>query len=51
MTEKNTTRLDIDGFVRGSGSNSCGPLPLKKYVIKMNRPLSFSFTVRPLKND
>ncbi|MDR2046700.1 MAG: DUF4981 domain-containing protein [Clostridiales bacterium] len=48
LVEKNTVDLRIDGFVRGTGSNSCGPLPLKKYTIDMNGPLVFSFSIEPL---
>ncbi|MDR2091395.1 MAG: hypothetical protein LBP62_07110 [Clostridiales bacterium] len=48
LIEKNTVNLRIDGFVRGTGSNSCGPLPLKKYTIDMNRPLIFSFSIEPI---
>ncbi|MDR3263001.1 MAG: DUF4981 domain-containing protein [Clostridiales bacterium] len=43
LKETNTVNLSLDGFVRGSGSNSCGPLTLKKYTINMNKTLKFSF--------
>ncbi|MDR1906308.1 MAG: DUF4981 domain-containing protein [Clostridiales bacterium] len=46
---KSTVDLRIDGFVRGAGSNSCGPWPLKKYTINTNKPLAFSFVIEPLK--
>ncbi|MDR1939275.1 MAG: DUF4981 domain-containing protein, partial [Clostridiales bacterium] len=48
LQPKNTTNLTVDGFVRGSGSNSCGPMTLKKYTLNMNKPLVYSFTVEPL---
>jgi beta-galactosidase/beta-glucuronidase len=49
LIEKDTVNLRIDGFVRGTGSNSCGPLTLKKYTINMNGPLVFSFSIEPIR--
>jgi len=37
--------LSIDGFVRGSGTSSCGPDALEKYRIDISRGLKFSFVV------
>lgn len=36
----------IDGFVRGTGSNSCGPGPSKEHTIDFSysKPLEYSFT-------
>ena len=36
----------IDGFVRGTGSNSCGPGPSKEHTIAFgfSKPLEYSFT-------
>ncbi|MDR3293524.1 MAG: hypothetical protein LBT20_05425, partial [Clostridiales bacterium] len=45
LAEKTTTNIRIDGFVRGTGSNSCGPWTLKKYTINMNRSLVFGFVI------
>ncbi len=41
--------LNIDGFMRGTGSNSCGPDVLPKYDLKIRDSLSFSFGLRPLR--
>lgn len=42
-----TTFVSVDGFVRGTGSNSCGPGPAPEHTIKFNynNPLEFSFIV------
>ena len=40
--------LNIDGFVRGTGTNSCGPGPLKEYRVDFKDELSFSFYIVPL---
>ncbi|MDR3293627.1 MAG: hypothetical protein LBT20_05945 [Clostridiales bacterium] len=45
LSEKTTTNIRIDGFVRGTGSNSCGPWTLKKYTVNMNRALVFGFVI------
>lgn len=39
--------LNIDGFMRGTGTNSCGPNPLKQYRIDFKDELSFSFYIIP----
>lgn len=41
--------LNLDGFMRGTGSNSCGPDVLPKYDLKIRDSLSFSFYLRPLR--
>ena len=41
----NSTVVSLDGFVRGAGSNSCGPETLKQYTIDENKRLTFSFTM------
>ena len=51
LKEWDTVNVQIDGFVRGTGSNSCGPLPEKKYVVNLKRPLSFKFTLKPFKKS
>ena len=40
--------LNLDGFMRGTGSNSCGPDVLPQYDLKIRDTLSFSFYLRPL---
>ncbi len=37
--------LSVDGFVRGSGSCSCGPDALKQYQLDLSKGLEFSFMV------
>lgn len=46
--EKNTF-LNIDGFVRGTGTASCGPAVLSKYDLRMKDELEFEFCIAPLK--
>ncbi|MGN0532781.1 MAG: glycoside hydrolase family 2 TIM barrel-domain containing protein [Eubacterium sp.] len=45
-----TTFAAVDGFVRGTGSGSCGPIPSKEHQIGFGyfKPLSYSFEVQPL---
>lgn len=40
--------LNIDGFMRGTGTNSCGPDTLKEYRIDFKKELSFGFYIVPL---
>ena len=42
------TYVNIDGFLGGIGSNSCGPLPEKKYRIPSGMPLRYSFIISPV---
>ncbi|MDD6146727.1 MAG: glycoside hydrolase family 2 TIM barrel-domain containing protein [Oscillospiraceae bacterium] len=42
------TCLNIDGFLRGTGSNSCGPDVLPPYRISFDRELKFGFFVIPV---
>ncbi len=41
-----TTVLSIDGFVRGTGTNTCGPDTLKKYRVKTDKPLKYKFAFK-----
>ncbi|MGN0523197.1 MAG: glycoside hydrolase family 2 TIM barrel-domain containing protein [Eubacterium sp.] len=51
LPDTETTFAAIDGFVRGTGSGSCGPIPSKEHQIKFGytSPLVYSFDVEPLK--
>ncbi len=51
LPDTNTTFTAIDGFVRGTGSGSCGPIPSKEHQIKFGyaSPLEYSFEVDPIK--
>ena len=42
------TSLNIDGYLRGSGSNSCGPNTLSRYRVVLKDELEFSFWVKPI---
>ena len=41
------TYVRVDGFLRGVGSNSCGPLPELKYRIPEKTALRYSFILYP----
>ncbi len=41
--------VNIDGFMRGTGTNSCGPDVLSPYKVKIKDELEFSFYMVPLK--
>lgn len=43
------TSVSIDGFMRGTGSNSCGQPTLKKYRVNFKKELEFSFYIIPVK--
>lgn len=40
-----TSVISLDGFVRGSGTNSCGPETLSQYCIDEDKKLTFSFVI------
>ena len=42
----NTTFLSIDGFMRGTGSNTCGEDTLEPYKVFTKEPLKFAFTIQ-----
>lgn len=41
--------LNIDGFMRGTGSNSCGQDTLAKYRINFKNELKFGFCILPIR--
>ncbi len=41
-----TTFLSIDGFMRGTGTNTCGPDALSQYKVKTDKPLRFKFSFK-----
>ncbi|MGN1420760.1 MAG: glycoside hydrolase family 2 TIM barrel-domain containing protein [Eubacterium sp.] len=51
IPDTDTTFTAVDGFVRGTGSGSCGPIPSKEHMIKFGytTPLKFTFEAEPLK--
>ncbi|MGN0572002.1 MAG: glycoside hydrolase family 2 TIM barrel-domain containing protein [Candidatus Fimenecus sp.] len=48
LQPQNTTFLSIDGFMRGAGSNACGPDALEKYRFTFKDKLKFQFAIKPL---
>ena len=49
LPDADTTFASIDGFVRGTGSGSCGPQTSKEHTIDFGykRPLEFTFEIQP----
>lgn len=45
IEENDYFELSVDGFMRGVGSNSCGPSPSDKYIIRSDKVLEYSFVV------
>ena len=48
IVRADTSLLNLDGFLSGTGSGSCGPYTLEKYRVLCNDELSFSFRIKPL---
>ena len=44
----NTTVIHIDSYMLGTGSNSCGPMPSKKYVKNNLKGEKLQFIIKPL---
>ncbi len=40
--------LSLDCIQQGLGNASCGPRPLQKYMIPVNKPMNYSFRIEPL---
>lgn len=47
LPDKKVSFVAVDGFVRGTGSGSCGPIPSKEHRISFGyiKPLEFSFEI------
>lgn len=41
-----STVLCLDGFMRGTGTNTCGPDTLERYQVKTDKPLCFKFAFK-----
>lgn len=41
-----STILCVDGFMRGTGTNTCGPDTLEKYQVKTDKTLAFKFAFK-----
>lgn len=50
VTQYDATVLSIDGYMLGTGSNSCGPMTLDAYqfVPKKRQEISFRFHISPI---
>lgn len=48
LKDENTTVLSIDGFMRGTGTSSCGPDTLPEYIFDAKDGLSFKFVMSPV---
>lgn len=51
IAPQNTTCLQIDGFMRGTGSQSCGPQPTAEHRPNLKTPLEYCFLIRPMSPD
>ena len=47
LEAEDKTVLSLDWRMGGIGSNSCGPLPLEKYQLKLTEKASFTLVLRP----
>lgn len=47
LSDQNTTFVSIDGFMRGTGSASCGPKTLPQYTFSAKEGLAFAFRLSP----
>jgi len=48
LRDEGAVFLSVDGFLRGSGSSSCGPDTLDEYKIDLSDGLAFSFVMAPV---
>jgi hypothetical protein len=48
LKNENMVFLSLDGFVRGTGTASCGPDVFSQYQIDSSKPLAFSFAIFPV---
>lgn len=46
-----TTCVQIDGFMRGTGSQSCGPQPEEYARPNLKHPLEFDFVIMPCRKE
>ena len=51
LRPQNTTFLSVDGFMRGAGSNACGPDALEKYRFTFKDEIEFKFVMKPLDGE
>ncbi|MDD6276732.1 MAG: glycoside hydrolase family 2 TIM barrel-domain containing protein [Clostridia bacterium] len=50
LPDKEVTFVSADGFVRGTASGSCGPIPDKEHRVRFGylNPLSYTFEIEPI---
>ena len=48
LYDEHTTVLEIDGFIRGAGTSSCGQDTLPQYRVNAEKGLSFRFLLSPI---
>ena len=48
LRSQHTTFLSVDGFMRGAGSNACGPDALERYRFTFRDSIAFRFAVMPV---
>lgn len=51
LRPQNTTFLSIDGFMRGAGSNACGPDALEKYRFTFKERIAFRFVMQAVDGE
>ena len=51
LKDDNRICVNIDGFMRGTGSNSCGPDVLPEYNLRIKDKLKFGFYIMPVTSD
>lgn len=49
LKEVDTTCVQVDGFMRGTGTQSCGPGPTIEHRPNLKTPLHFSYLITPIK--
>lgn len=49
IKDEDTVFLSVDGFMRGAGTNSCGPNPADEYIVKKDMGLKFKTVLVPVK--
>lgn len=52
LPDKEVSFVSADGFVRGTASGSCGPIPDKNHRVLFGyfRPLSYTFEIEPIRD-
>lgn len=51
LKPENKITLNVDGFMRGTGSNSCGPDVFPEYNLQIKDKLKFGFYIRPIRGE